>query len=269
MPRGHLVIIGGGTIPNEVRSRALQLSGGARSHVLIIPAASASPENASREVAEKLRALGAADCEVNDLSRVDDAVSAVLRADLIWFTGGDQSRIIRAMAGPGSPIAEAIRRRYLEGATIAGSSAGAAVMSGLMMTGGSDLDTIRNGTTQLSDGLGLWNDVIIDQHFLKRGRFNRLAGAVLDHPDLLGIGIDEATAVVVSGREFEVTGQSNVIVVDGRPCKKSRSAQGPPPHAGDPASGVNMSLHILKAGMKYHLDKGVVGTGDAAQGGGQ
>lgn len=265
VPRGHLVIIGGGVVPSEVRSRALELSGGGKAHVLVIPAASASPENASREAVEKLQALGAHDCEVNDLSRVEDAVSAVLRADLIWFTGGDQTRITRATAG--TPIPDAVRRRYVEGATIAGTSAGASVMSGLMLTGAADLDTIRNGTTQLADGLGLWNDVIIDQHFLKRGRFNRLAGAVLDHPDLLGIGIDESTAVVVSGREFEVAGQSNVIVVDGRPRQKAIKAL--PHHAGDPASGANLSLHILKAGMKYHLDKGVVDGGETAQGGGR
>lgn len=260
-PRGHLVIIGGGAIPNEVRSRALELSGGAHSHILIIPTASSFPENASREALEKLKGLGADDCEVNDLSRVDEAVAAIDRSNLIWFTGGDQIRITKAIIG--TPIAETLRRRYQEGATIAGTSAGAAVMSGLMLTGRADLDAIRSGTTQLVDGLGLWNDVIIDQHFLKRGRFNRLAGAVLDHPDLLGIGIDESTAVVVSGREFEVAGRSNVIVVDARPRKKRAGAISP--HLGDPASGANLSLHILKAGMKYHLDKGVTDNGDPPQ----
>jgi cyanophycinase len=264
IPKGHLVIIGGGIIPPELRQKALELAGGTKAHIVIVPTASMDIEAASREVMTRFRDFGASEFEVIDLNKTDESVSAILRADLIWFTGGDQNRLTKLMAN--TPLPDAIRRRYLEGATIVGTSAGAAVMADLMMTGTGDLDTIRNGTTQVIDGLGLMDDVIIDQHFLKRGRFNRLAGAVLDHPEMLGIGIDEGTALVVSGRQFEVAGRSNVIVVDARASAKSGSAKAAP---GVPAAGVNMSLHVLKAGMKYHMDKGIVPPIETAQGGGQ
>lgn len=265
-PKGHLVIIGGGTIPQEVRLRALTLAGGPQSHVALIGNASSNPQPVLQETANRFRELGATHVEVVDLTQTEPATSSLLKADLIWFIGGDQNRLTTIMLG--TPIPDAIRRRYAEGATIAGTSAGASVMSGLMLSGGSDLDTIRNGTTQVVGGLGLWNEAIVDQHFLKRGRFNRLAGAVLDHPELLGIGIDESTAVVVSGRQFEVAGQSNVIVVDARQATRSGKTKA---QTGEPAAGTNLSLHVLKAGMKYHMDKGAIPasiSSQTAQGGG-
>lgn len=262
-PKGHLVIIGGGIIPTEVRQRALDLSGGLKARIVIIPAAAMDGEAAARDVTDRFQGLGATNFETADLSKPEEALAMIQRADLIWFSGGDQTRITSGMAN--TTIPDAIRRRYLEGATIAGTSAGAAVMSGLMMTGGGDLDTIRSGTTRLIDGLGLMRDVIIDQHFLKRGRFNRLAGAVLDNPQMLGVGIDEATALIVKGREFEVAGKSNVIVVDARNTPRTAAK----PEAGEAASGVNLSLHVLKAGMKFHVDKGTATPSETVLGGGQ
>lgn len=267
LPKGHLMVIGGGAIPTEVRQKALDLAGGPKAHIVVVPTASLDVEAAAREVMDRFRGLGASNFEVANLNKTEEAISAILRADLIWFSGGDQTRLTRLMAN--TPIPEAIRRRYGEGATVAGTSAGAAVMSGLMMTGVGDLDTIRNGTTQVVEGLGLMKDVIIDQHFLKRGRFNRLAGAVLDHPEKLGVGIDEGTALVVSGREFEVAGRSNVIVVDARSSTKTREPEREQPQTGAPASGSNLSLHVLKAGMKFHIDRGTTATTGPTQVGGQ
>lgn len=262
-PKGHLVIVGGSVIPAEVRQRMLDLAGGADVHVVIIPNASSVPESAAAEAIDRFRQAGATRLEVADLRTPESAASAILRADLIWIAGGNQNRLTEMMIG--TTIPEAIRRRYIEGATIGGTSAGAAVMTGLMLTGVADLDTIRNGTTQLVGGLGLMDGAIVDQHFLKRGRFNRLAAAVLDHPELLGIGIDESTAIVVTGRQFEVAGISNVIVVDAR---QSARDEAEPPRAGEPAFGVNLSLHVLRAGMKYDLDKGVIRHAVAAAGNG-
>jgi cyanophycinase len=94
--------------------------------------------------------------------------------------------------------------------------------------------------------------VIIDQHYLRRSRFSRLLIAVLDHPESVGIGIDECTAVVVEGRSFEVIGQSNVVVIDARHKLKIQTKDGEPAAAGD------VALHILRAGMKFDLDKGLI-----------
>lgn len=266
-PKGHLVIVGGSVIPADLRQKMLDLSGGPKAHIVIIPNASSVPEATGAEAVDRFRQAGATDIEIADLTKPEPAVSAILKASLIWIAGGNQNRLTELMIG--TPIPEAIRRRYTEGATIGGTSAGAAVMTGLMLTGVADLDTIRNGSTQLVGGLGLWNEAIVDQHFLKRGRFNRLASAVLDHPEMLGIGIDESTAIVVSGgRQFEVAGMSNVIVVDARKTTRDIDEK---PRSGEPAFGVNLSLHVLKAGMKYDLDKGVLPSGGepVALGGGQ
>ncbi|HEV3260783.1 MAG TPA: hypothetical protein VG013_28270 [Gemmataceae bacterium] len=100
-----------------------------------------------------------------------------------------------------------------------------------------------------SAGLGLCTDVIVDQHYIRRSRFNRLLAAVLDHPDKLGAGIDESTAVVVQGREFEVVGRSNVMVIDARKASEAATKDGGPAEADD------VALYVLRAGMKFDLDK--------------
>src|SRR6185295_17336884 len=132
---------------------------------------------------------------------------------------------------------------------VGGTSAGAAVMSRVMIVGGetADLTIVRSGTVLTADGLGLIPGAIVDQHFVRRQRFNRLLSAVLDHPDLVGIGIDEKTAIVVSGSSFEVVGDSNVLVVDARAARVENRADKTPPGAAD------MKLSVLRAGMKLDL----------------
>ena len=99
------------------------------------------------------------------------------------------------------------------------------------------------------DGLGLWPETIVDQHFLQKGRFNRLTLAVLDYPQLVGIGIDEVTAVIVRGKEFEVIGDGNVTVVDARKAKLAKLIKG------EPAAVRNLQVHVLRAGMKFHFEE--------------
>jgi len=172
----------------------------------------------------------------------------VKQATFIWFPGGDQVKLMKAFEGTG--IAEAIRARHAEGALVGGTSAGAAVMSRVMITGdGYDLQSITAGKTQTAPGLGLLPDAVVDQHFLKRQRDNRLISLVLDHPDLVGIGIDEATAIFVTGREFEVLGQSSVVVIDARKAAVDKAS------AGGLATGRGLRLSVLKAGMTFSLDR--------------
>lgn len=245
--KGHLVVIGGGTIPDDVRARALQLGGGPGAIVVVLPQASELPETGS-EAVEVWKKAGAAKATALDLADPAGAIAAINEATLIWFPGGDQTRFMKAVDGTGMP--EAIRARYEQGATVAGTSAGAAVMSRVMITGDDiDLQAITAKKTDTKPGLGLWPQVIVDQHFLKRQRHNRLLSCVLDHPDLVGVGIDESTAVVVSGTEFEVIGRSNVVVID------ARKAMVTPTVPGEPITGRNLTVHVLKAGMRLDLGK--------------
>jgi cyanophycinase len=244
---GHLVIIGGGTIPDDVRARTLDLGGGPNAIVAIFPQASEVPETGSETVAIWKKA-GAAEAVSLDAKDPAACIAAVKRATLIWFPGGDQSKLTAALEPTG--IADAIRQRYRDGATVAGTSAGAAVMTKVMITGNDmDLQAITAKKTDTALGFGLWPQAIVDQHFLKRQRSNRLISAVLDHPDLVGVGIDESTAVVVTGTEIAVIGMSSVVVFDAR-----KAAVTPTP-AGQPIAGRNLTLHVLKAGMKMDLGK--------------
>jgi cyanophycinase len=247
VPKGHLVIIGGGTIPDDVRARVLDLAGGARAIVVVLPHASELPETGP-ETVEIWKKFGAARAQVITPADRAAALAAIKEATLIWFPGGDQSKLTKAWENTGVP--ELIRERYQQGATVSGTSAGAAVMTKVMITGNDmDLQAITAKKTDTAVGFGLWPQAIVDQHFLKRQRNNRLLSAVLDHPDLVGIGIDESTAVIVSGSsQIEVIGKSSVIVMDARKAKVAAA------QAGEPIAGQNLSLHVLKAGMKMDLE---------------
>jgi cyanophycinase len=244
---GKLVIVGGGETLPEIVRRALEAAGGSEARVVVLPQASRSPEAGTASV-EMWREAGARHVECIDLADPAASAETVRRANVIWMPGGDQSRLVEALAS--TPVVEAIRERFPSGAVVGGTSAGAAAMSERMITGRAELDLLLPGTTELVPGLGLWPGVIVDQHFGRRGRFNRLLSAVLDHPDHVGVGIDESTAVIVSGSTFEVAGKGNVMVIDAR---KARLAA---VEAGGRAAATNVSIHVLRAGMRYDLEKG-------------
>ena len=130
---------------------------------------------------------------------------------------------------------------------VGGSSAGAAVFSARMITGEADLQSLTAGRTRTGEGFGFWPEVVVDQHFLKQQRMNRLLSLVVDGPQLVGVGIDEETAVVVSGSEFEVIGNSNVVVIDARGADVSMNPEGAP------VAAQGITLHVLKRGMRFTL----------------
>ncbi len=244
-PKGHLVIVGGGGVPDTVAARAIGLSGGPSAIVAVLPQASELKETGAEAVDfwTKAGASRAVDVSLTDRA---GAIAAVEQATFIWFPGGDQNRLTEALKGTGIP--ELIRERYAAGATVGGTSAGAAVMSPVMITGDADLLSITAGRTKTADGLGLLPGVIVDQHFQKRQRMNRLISAVLDHPRLVGIGIDEKTAIIVSGgKKFEVVGESSVVVIDGRRAAVAPAADGAL------AAGTGLKLHVLRPGMTFDL----------------
>jgi cyanophycinase len=242
---GPIVAVGGGTIDDEIYVRMLALGGGSQAIVAVLPQASAV-EDAGASAVDRWKAMGAADARKYDFADVAATRAGLERATLIWIPGGSQSRFMDAIRGTG--LVDLIRARHRAGVLVGGTSAGAAVLSRVMITGDADLQNIMAGKTVAGEGLGLWPEVIVDQHFLQRQRANRLVSAVLDQPSLVGVGIDEGTAVVVRGTHVEVIGRSAVVVVDGRRATVETTLPGGV-HAGQ-----NLALHVLRAGMSIELD---------------
>jgi len=240
---GALVVVGGGGTGPDIVGRALELSGGKDAIVAVLPQSSAEPDAGDSSVKMWLEA-GAK--EAAKLAFDDpDAAAKLRRATLIWMPGGDQNRFMKAIEGTG--LDTVIRERHRAGATVGGTSAGAAVLADKMFTGDADLRSIVSGATVVAKGLGVWPQVLIDQHFLKRQRDNRLISAVLDHPSLVGVGIDESTAVIVKDSTLEVVGMSSVVIVDARDAKVDKVEYG------SLATGRGLKLAVLRAGQTYSL----------------
>jgi cyanophycinase len=196
------------------------------------------------------REAGAAEVlNLTDLTDRERARREIERADLVWLAGGDQSKLMEALRE--ADLVECVRRRHREGATVGGTSAGAAAISPWMLTGGGEdaLTSLAPGATELVPGLGLLERAIVDQHFVARQRANRLLGAVLDHPDHVGLGIDERTALIVAGGRAEVVGEGPVVVYD------ARRAALEPRQQGRPGAARGLALHVLRHGMTYDLGR--------------
>ena len=240
--QGPVVVVGGGTTVPEVVSRTLELAGGRSAIVAVLPQSSAEPDAGVASVKMWLDA-GAKDA-VNVSFADPSAATAVLdRATLIWMPGGDQNRFMKAIDGTG--LDEVIRRRHAAGAVVGGTSAGAAVLAAEMFTGDADLKALTAGATVTAKGLGIVPDLLIDQHFLTRQRDNRLISAVFDHPKLIGVGIDESTAIVVRGAAFDVIGRSSVVVIDARHATIESRPKG------QSIAGSGVALAVLHAGQSF------------------
>ena len=241
--KGALVVVGGGGTTDKIVARTLELAGGKDAIVVVLPQSSAA-ENAGDSSVKMWLDAGAK--EAKKVAFTDpDARASLERATLIWMPGGDQNRFMKAIDGTG--LDEVMRAAYKRGAVVGGTSAGAAVLSGKMITGDAELTSLASGKTVLAKGLGLWPDGIVDQHFLRRQRNNRLLSAVLDNPGLVGVGIDEATAVILRGSKLEAVGRSAVVVFDARDAKVTKVA------AGEPVAGTGVKLSVLREGMTYEL----------------
>lgn len=171
-------------------------------------------------------------------------------AAAVFFTGGDQIKISSQIGD--TPIFQRIREIYDDGGVIAGTSAGAAAMSETMLVVGGDEEShVIGGAVRMAPGLGLIGGVIIDQHFMERGRFGRLMGAVAQNPKNLGIGIDEQTAIVVErGNGFYVLGSGGVYVIDGTEVTYSNVAE---EDLKKTLSIYNVRMHMLSQGDRFDL----------------
>jgi cyanophycinase len=225
----RLVIVGGGDRPPEALARFVAWAGGASARVLVLPWASGEPKESCEALLAELalHAPGEAACGPHatldatgkaaplDAERKEAALAGLARATGVFFTGGDQARIMDVLAD--SDLLAAVKGRFAAGVVFGGTSAGAAVMSARMITGDGDFTVIDGGAVGVRPGLGLLEGAIVDQHFVKRQRQNRLFGLVLKHPEERGVGIDEDTALLVTGgRHAEVVGKGPVMLVDAK-----------------------------------------------------
>jgi cyanophycinase len=177
-----------------------------------------------------------------------EAISVFDGAAGVFFTGGDQLRISSQIGD--TPVEQRVRDLHAHGALIAGTSAGASVMSDTMLVRGSGAESHRIGDLDMAPGLGLVRNVIIDQHFAERGRIGRLMGAVAQNPRVLGVGIDEDTAVILRGDVFRVIGAGGVCVVDGAEVSHSNIAEAAPERT---LSMFDVRVHALSSGDAFDL----------------
>ena len=260
-PKGYLFIIGGGERDAPLMKRFIQIAEAhATGKIVIFTMASSVPDEVGPELLTEFKGNGAKSTAYYNLSR-DQAMQPgsdqiLDGAGGIWFSGGDQALLTAAIVG--TPVHKRMLEMYDEGAIIGGTSAGAAVMSEFMITGNERKTKGEEGTWDViladdvlhSEGFGFVKKAVIDQHFVTRRRHNRLIAVVLQYPTLVGVVIEESTAVLVrpDGR-YEVLGEGQVIVYDARKARTFRSPDG---HLG----GHGLTMQVLLPGDVYDLDAG-------------
>ena len=243
--------------------RFIELAGGRDGRIAVVPIASSEPGETGRSIAAELDRLGARAFVYHFDRAAAMTETAARRLDSatgIWFSGGDQARVTAALRG--TPLLRAMQRRYREGAVVGGTSAGAAIMSDSMITGnqsppgdttgyyGDEYPAIARRRVEIVAGLGFFPRAIVDQHFIKRERHNRLLSAVLERPTFLGVGIDESTALEVEpdGR-WRVLGESAVVIYDARHA-----------HVTDPRRPIlgatGLRVHVLPPGSVFDPSTG-------------
>lgn len=228
--------------------------GGPSARILVCTAASGNPQAAWAGYQPVFEALGVAQCEHLDIRHADEAndpalVDRILAADGIWLGGGDQSRLMASLWE--TAAAHALHLAFhVRGTHIGGTSAGAAAMSRHMLAMGEAAVRPEKGIVSADIGLGLLSSAIVDQHFSERGRLGRLLSAMAQRPDLLGVGVDEDTALLIErGLGIEVIGSGNVTLVDGRRMATNFKELGP----AERLQMVGLQLHLLPSGARYQL----------------
>jgi cyanophycinase len=254
--RGWIVPVGGNeekTGDREILRRFLELAGGDRARIAVIPTASSLADTGARY--ERLFTdLGARRTDVLPYAERADAdepehLRALENATGIFLTGGNQLRISTILGG--TPVAKMIRRRNARGVPVGGTSAGAAILSEHMIAFGEEGSTPRAGSATLAPGFGLTNRVVIDQHFRQRDRLGRLLSALAYNPFAVGIGLDEDTAAFIDPHDtIHVAGAGAITVVDCGSLGYSSMASAKP---GAAVCVTDVKLHVLTAGARYDL----------------
>ena len=257
-PRGHLVLNGGGFKPDVVMEKFIALAGGPDASIIVFPTASEESDTGEYYVTlfSSYGSENVVEAAVHSKEDAGDLKLArmVRKAGGIWFSGGDQRRITKTLLD--TPVGGAIREAYEHGAVVGGTSAGTACQSPLMITGDGDFTVINADNVELWEGFGFFDGVIVDQHFVARRRHNRLVSVVLENPKLLGVGVDEATAVWVRpDGTFEVLGDGWVVVYDASQATITRSRHN---RLGKPLGVHGLITHVLLPGDVFDVQKRAV-----------
>jgi len=275
-PKGKLIIIGGAVdkgsfaesnftdqveknlnfFEKGILKRIIDESkNGKESRIEIIPTASKIPTVVGTEYAKAFQYLGAENVEVLNIENREDALSdesynRIKNADVIFFTGGDQLRLSSIIGG--TPMHDLVLQKYHDEEFIyVGTSAGAASASKSMIYEGSSHEALLKGEIKITSGLGLIDHVIVDTHFVQRGRIGRLFQAVVSNPKTLGIGLGEDTGLLITeGNEMEALGSGLVILVDGRNISDTNITD---VNIGEPISIKNLVVHVMSKSDKYLL----------------
>lgn len=254
--RGWIIPIGGAEDKESRRrilKRFVQLCGGRDARIVIIPTASRLVDTGARyeDLFNRLEAgvAKSIDFETREDGERDDYLQALEGATGVFFTGGNQLRISTIVGG--TSAAKLIRTRNAAGMHVAGTSAGASVLSEHMIVFGKEGSSPRAGSVRLAPGLGLTNRFIIDQHFRQRDRLGRLTAALAFNPFAIGIGLDEDTAAFISpDSTIEVEGSGGITVVDAGNLQFSSMAEIRQTEA---VCLLGLTVHILTAGATYNM----------------
>lgn len=235
----RLIMVGGGDRPPDVLLKIAELSGGENGKLLVITWASGEPQESFEafkkdiETVSKITLINAPIRPLNEETKVR-FLQQLKDLSGVFFTGGDQNRVMEVLQD--KELLQAIKDKYKSGTLFAGTSAGTAIMSKIMITGEGDFTVLDGTKVETKDGIGLISQIIVDQHFIKRSRQNRLLGLVLKNPNYLGVGIDEDTALFVKDNRFgEVLGNSQIMIFD---AKKEP-----------------MKFYIIRKGDRFDLQK--------------
>lgn len=254
--RGYVIPIGGAESKRkdpDILKRFVDLCGGDDARILVIPTASMLDETGPlyQELFEGMGARAKTiPIEIREHCFHDNILEALEKATGIFITGGNQLRLSTILGG--TPVARAIRRLNAAGVHVAGTSAGAAIISEHMIAGGPSGPTPRESGVVLAPGLGLTNRAIIDQHFNKRGRLGRLLAALSFNPFICGLGIDENTAAFIDSEGvMEVVGHGTVTVIDPADLRHSSMSYVGKAEA---ISLVGLKLHVLATGSFFDLE---------------
>lgn len=244
-------------IEKGILSQVVSEAGGNDSKIVVITTASSIPQEVGEMYLDAFKILECENITILDIRTREDAespevIGLVSTCDCVMFSGGDQSKITAAIGD--TKLHELLANRYRnENFVIAGTSAGAMAMANEMIAGGSATDSLFKGAVLLRKGLGLLPEFIVDTHFVKRGRFGRMAEAVATFPKLMGIGLAEDTGVIIkNGTHFKVIGSGMVLLFD--PSKLTHNKHDVLKE-GTPMSLSNMITHILARGDQFKFDE--------------
>lgn len=243
-------------VKDGILSRVVKESGGVDAKIVVITTASRIPVEVGENYLSAFDRLGCKNVQVLDIRTREDAESqdnldALQKADCVMMSGGDQSRIVDIIGQ--TAFHKIMKHRFQnDPIVIAGTSAGAMAMSSEMISGGSSSEALLKGSVDMREGMGFIPSLIIDSHFIQRGRFGRLAEAVAKHPHLLGVGLAEDTGMIIKNcNELSIIGSGMVIFFDPSSLSHNNVEI---LEEWTPMTMTNLTVHVLANGDNFHID---------------